>query len=915
MTVRSILALVTLLFTGTAFAVTDNEMELVIGAGETYSLHGHHRYGSRVRIEEGGTLFVNAYTGEEGSGALSLEAPVIEIFGEINAQGRGFGGGAGGMNNSAAVVESYAQGGAEGGGGRGGHARWGNAEAQGGGGGGGSPDGPAGDGADGGRDGQAGTGARGGNGGTSTNGASGGVGGEGYGGGGGGGGGGNAGGGGGGGGGTGGDRSAQDDGGAGAGAFGGTGGGGDADCEPAAGGNGGYAVAGRNGDTSQDNSVEIGSGGGGAGSSRAANCGGGGGGGGAGGGAVSLVASERLVMSGEINTMGAGGGQSGARQHSSVWGGGGAGGGVLLQGPEMTLDGRVDQRGRRGNNPSRVNAGTLKIFHGALVEESPTLRNGRVLRVEINRPPIVSCDDGVDHDVIEGQTFTLALNASDPDGEAITAWGLGEDAPAEASVEGEGGSATLTWAPGHFSERVLSFEVHATDENGLSGRLMLSFQVEDANGPPRVVGAGHFEIDEDVELNHPLYAEDPDGDVATLELGLLPVGATYDAETRVFRWTPTNEQVGEHQIALTAEEREGEARVVEDILTLVVKNTNDAPILTTPLNLEASGGDYLEVTLRATDPDVGDNLFYWTLMDGPGGMTLGDRNGVLAWEVPESSIGESVPLRLSVADDHGGRNVYDLTVEVSAGPDAPIAHAGEDQESGPGLILLDGSRSVDPGGSDLVYTWRQVVNDTAPLVRLPEGSMRPEITLSHRGIYRFELRVHNGRYRSTPSFVNVTIINVEPVIELPDNPRTAIPVGTHWLEYLDGSSAYDPNPEDQLTYQWEFAGDETSEILPLITDPTASWTAVDLPGRGEWPFRLTVSDGEFEVSKDFVISLVAPDDGLPEPPTEPEEPVGCGCSSAPDVLPFAAAMFALFCLRRRRQRERVRVRRAEHHRE
>ena len=120
MTVRSILALVTLLFTGTAFAVTDNEMELVIGAGETYSLHGHHRYGSRVRIEEGGTLFVNAYTGEEGSGALSLEAPVIEIFGEINAQGRGFGGGAGGMNNSAAVVESYAQGGAEGGGGRGG---------------------------------------------------------------------------------------------------------------------------------------------------------------------------------------------------------------------------------------------------------------------------------------------------------------------------------------------------------------------------------------------------------------------------------------------------------------------------------------------------------------------------------------------------------------------------------------------------------------------------------------------------------------------------------------------------------------------------------------------------------------------------------------------------------------------------
>ncbi len=723
------------------------------------------------------------------------------------------------------------------------------------------------------------------------------------------GGGGNAGGGGGGGGGTGGDRSAQDDGGDGAGAFGGSGGGGDGDCEPGAGGNGGYASAGRNGDTSQDEAVRAGSGGGGAGSSRAANCGGGGGGGGAGGGAVSLMASERLVLSGEINTMGGGGGQSGARQHSSVWGGGGAGGGVLLRGPEMTLSGRIDQRGRRGNNPSRVNAGTLKIFHGALTEEAPTLRNGRVLRVEINRPPIVSSEAGVDHQVTEGAPFTLALTATDPDDEGIASWSLGEDAPPEASIEGEGGSATLTWVPGHFSERTLSFEVLAADENGLNGRLTLSFEVEDSNGPPRVVGAGDFEIDEDVEINHILYAEDPDGDVATLELGPLPDGAVYDPETRVLRWTPTNEQVGAHQIELTAEEREGAARTVQETLNFVVKNTNDAPILTTPLSIEASGGDFLEVTLRATDPDVGDNLFFWTLMDGPGGMTLGDRTGVLAWQVPESSIGESVPLRLSVADDHGGRGVFDLTIEVSAGPDAPIAHAGDAQERGPGAIVLDGSRSVDPGGADLVYTWRQVANDTSPLVRMPEGGMRPEVTLIHKGLYRFELRVHNGRYRSTPSFVDVTIINVEPVIELPDNPTTAIPVGTHWLEYLDGSAAYDPNPEDDLTYQWEFAGDETSEILPIITDPTAAWTAVDLPGRGEWPFRLTVSDGEFEVSKDFVISLVAPSDGQPPSPPPVDEPVGCGCQSGPDMLPLAL-LALLFFLRRRRQPSLQRIRKA-----
>ncbi|MBS3097397.1 hypothetical protein J4209_01230 [Candidatus Woesearchaeota archaeon] len=201
-------------------------------------------------------------------------------------------------------------------------------------------------------------------------------------------------------------------GGSGGGLYGGSGGG-----SGGLGGIGGYAVSQGQGDSSIDESLNIGSGGGGGGGGNGqgnqgcCNHGGGGGGGGGagnyGGGYVKLYATNNLVVSGIIYTKGISsstgsgsnggcgcqdwncpsgsngpGGSGGPASSSSSSlggsggnagacngpgsgsaggsGGAGAGGGVLLKAYDVTVSGTIDTRGG-GNN--QANGGTLKIFY------------------------------------------------------------------------------------------------------------------------------------------------------------------------------------------------------------------------------------------------------------------------------------------------------------------------------------------------------------------------------------------------------------------------------------------------------------------------------------------------------------------------------------------------------------------------
>ena len=89
---------------------------------------------------------------------------------------------------------------------------------------------------------------------------------------------------------------------------------------------------------------------------------------------------------------------------------------------------------------------------------------------------------------------------------------------------------------------------------------------------------------------------------------------------------------------------------------------------------------------------------------------------------------------------------------------APIADAGTGQGdvSLGKLVRLDGSRSSDPEGQTLTYSWRQ---SGGPPVSLAATADDPVATFtpSTAGSYQFSLVVSDGSLESAPSYVTVTV--------------------------------------------------------------------------------------------------------------------------------------------------------------
>jgi len=87
---RGILVLLVLLcLKGVSFSeIIDNEQDLIIPTGESYTLSGTHIYNNSVQID--GTLYVTAYDGSGTTGSLELTAPTITINGTIVADGKGY---------------------------------------------------------------------------------------------------------------------------------------------------------------------------------------------------------------------------------------------------------------------------------------------------------------------------------------------------------------------------------------------------------------------------------------------------------------------------------------------------------------------------------------------------------------------------------------------------------------------------------------------------------------------------------------------------------------------------------------------------------------------------------------------------------------------------------------------------------
>lgn len=166
----------------------------------------------------------------------------------------------------------------------------------------------------------------------------------------------------------------------------------------------------------------------------------------------------------------------------------------------------------------------------------------RVVTEKTGHPP--QFDKVSDQQVRVGIPVSLALKAHDPDGDTLE-YGIAGQAPPQSQMDSKTG--VFTWTPPKTVDGTIVTVAFVVSDGTYKDQMEVRFLVGDVPGahppvfdpvpdPKAVVGK---------EARFTVRATDPDGQAVTIALDAgKPEGATFDAGTGEFRWTPGAQDAG-----------------------------------------------------------------------------------------------------------------------------------------------------------------------------------------------------------------------------------------------------------------------------------------------------------------------------------------------------------------------------------
>ena len=142
-----------------------------------------------------------------------------------------------------------------------------------------------------------------------------------------------------------------------------------------------------------------------------------------------------------------------------------------------------------------------------------------------------------------GSTVVLdGSTSSDPDGTITRNWSI-EPGGDGGTISPSSGNQT-TFTSGNNSTAgtlITTVKLTVTDDDGLEDTATADITI---NRPPILASIGDKYIMQGVNLSFTISASDLDNDTRTYSASNLPPGASFNAGTRTFSWTPTGPQMG-----------------------------------------------------------------------------------------------------------------------------------------------------------------------------------------------------------------------------------------------------------------------------------------------------------------------------------------------------------------------------------
>jgi hypothetical protein len=412
----------------------------------------------------------------------------------------------------------------------------------------------------------------------------------------------------------------------------------------------------------------------------------------------------------------------------------------------------------------------LVVNDGALASAQGTVRLTAVLSGS-NRAP--TADAGIDQNVPMGTVVTLDGTASsDPDGNPITyVWTL-DSKPANSSaaiVDGSSPRPSLT--PDQAGTYIASLVVtDSSSVKSVADQVVVTVNPVNKNNAPVAVagpnqnvlvsttveldGSGSLDADGDLLSYSWSFTSKPAG--STAQLSYIDGVADDPAPTFVA------DVPGVYVIGLVV--GDGKAySTTQASVTVTAALGNVAPVASAGDDVSTVVGSAVTLSGALSSDANGNTLTYaWTLVSRP----------ALSAAVPVNPSSATATLMPDVA----GVYVVQLVVsdgKLSSAPDnvvvtagalgvnlAPVAKAGPRQRSAKigQSVTLDGSKSYDPNGTPVTYTWKFKSKPKKSTATLQGATtVAPTFVPDVRGNYVVQLVVSDGQLTSVASSVMIQV--------------------------------------------------------------------------------------------------------------------------------------------------------------
>ncbi len=320
----------------------------------------------------------------------------------------------------------------------------------------------------------------------------------------------------------------------------------------------------------------------------------------------------------------------------------------------------------------------------------------------VNRSPVLNSIGN--RTVSEGSTLSFTASASDPDGDGYT-FSL-SNAPTGASIDANSG--VFTWTPAYNqSGTYTNVRITVTDNGSpvLSDSEQFSITVGEVNRPPVLNAIGNRTVNEGGTLTFTATAIDPDGDDYTFSLSNAPSGASINANSGVFTWTPGYGQSGTYtNVQITVTDDGSPAQSDSEQFSITVGDVNRPPVLNAIGNRTVNEGSTLNFTATASDPDGDDYTF--SLSNAPTGASINPNTGAFTWTTAYGQSGIYTNVQITVTDNgspaQSDSEQFSITVGDVNRP--PVLNVIGNRTVNEGGTLSFTATASDPDGDDYTFS-------------------------------------------------------------------------------------------------------------------------------------------------------------------------------------------------------------------